>query len=112
VSKLYYRVLPEAQVAVLAEQGRPAVMMDGVPFRFTGYAPEEITTIIDVSEFMKAKLRGIRCHATQVGHEGPFSWTLDEVMRLPEFRNEYFILARSSVGQPKRPEVDLLAGLG
>ena len=112
VSKLYFRVLPQAQVATLAQEGRPAVMMDGVPFPFTGYSPEEITTIIDVSEFIEAKLRGIRCHATQVGHDGPFSRTLDEMMRLPEFSTEYFILARSTVDQPERPEVDLLAGLG
>jgi LmbE family N-acetylglucosaminyl deacetylase len=86
-------------------------MMDGVPFPFTGYAPDEITTIIDVSAFADAKLRGIRCHATQVGRHSPFSRSLDEVLRLPEFRNEYFVLARSSVGIRERPEVDLLAGL-
>jgi N-acetyl-1-D-myo-inositol-2-amino-2-deoxy-alpha-D-glucopyranoside deacetylase len=111
VSKVYYRALPKEQVAEMAEEGRPAVMMDGVPFYFTGRGADEITTIIDVSDYVEAKLRGIRCHATQVGSQSPFIETPDEMMQQPWFGQEHFILAHSTVGWPAGLETDLFAGL-
>jgi LmbE family N-acetylglucosaminyl deacetylase len=111
VSKVYYRVLPEKQVVEMSEEGEPAVMMDGVPFYFVGRRADEITTVIDVSDYMEAKLRGIRCHATQVGSQSPYSETPDEVMQQPWFQKEHFILARSTVGRPEGLETDLFAGL-
>jgi LmbE family N-acetylglucosaminyl deacetylase len=112
VSKLYYRALPEEQVAAMSEGRKPAaVMMDGVPFYFVGRRPDEITTVIDVSEHVEAKLCGIQCHTTQVGHHSPFAETPDEVMGQPWFQTEHFILARSTVGWPEGVETDLFAGL-
>lgn len=113
VSKVYFRSLTEAQVADMAgEDGKPgAVMMDGVPFYFAARRDEEITTVIDVSDFVEPKLRGIQCHATQVGRHSRFSDTPDEVMREEWFRREHFVLARSSVGWPGEVETDLFAGL-
>jgi len=111
-SKVYYRVLPEEQVEAMAEGGGPAaVMMDGVPFYFVGHSPDEITTVIDVSDYLDAKLRGIRCHATQVGRHSRFSETPDEVTREIWFQRESFILAHSTVGWPEGIEADLFAGL-
>ncbi len=112
VSKLYFRVLPQDQLASMSEEGKPAaVMMDGVPFYFVGWPAEEITTVIDVSDYLKAKLSGIRCHATQVGRHNRFADTPDEVMRERWFREESFILAHSLVGRPTGLEADLFAGL-
>jgi LmbE family N-acetylglucosaminyl deacetylase len=112
VSKVYFRVLPQDQVAAMSEEGKPAaVMMDGVPFYFVGRPAEEITTVIDVSDYLEAKLSGIRCHATQVGRHNRFADTPDEVMRERWFREEAFLLARSSVGQSPGIETDLFAGL-
>lgn len=111
VAKVYYRVLTEAQVRAMAEgDERPAVMMDGVPFPFVGYREDEITTLIDVSDYVEQKLAGIRCHATQVTEDNPFG--RDEVRDDPWFRRESYILARSAVGRPEAVETDLLAGLG
>jgi LmbE family N-acetylglucosaminyl deacetylase len=68
VSKLYYRTLPQEQVdAMIKMMGRDYVPMDGIPFPFVGYPMEQITTVIDVSKYIRAKLRGIRCHASQLG---------------------------------------------
>jgi LmbE family N-acetylglucosaminyl deacetylase len=64
-----------------------------------------------VGDYLEAKLRGIQCHTTQVGRDGPFSETPDEVMREPWFRNEHFILSHSTVGWPEGVETDLLARL-
>jgi LmbE family N-acetylglucosaminyl deacetylase len=113
VSKVYFRALPEEQVAAMSEGGKPvAVMMDGVPFYFAGWRSDEITTVIDVSDYLEAKLRGIQCHTTQVGRDSPFAETPDEVMRGPWFRRETFVLARSTVGWAEGVETDLFAGLG
>jgi LmbE family N-acetylglucosaminyl deacetylase len=112
VSKVYFRVLPEDQVAAMAEGDKPAaVMMDNVPFYFVGRRRDEITAVIDVSDHVEAKLRGIRCHATQVGRDGPFTETPGEVMQQPWFRSETFVLARSTVGWPEEVETDLFASL-
>ena len=112
VSKVYFRALPEEQVVAMSDGNKPAaVTMDGVPFYFTGRRCDEITTIIDVSDYTEAKLRGIRCHATQVGPDSPFAETPDEVIQQPWFRNEHFILAHSTVGWPEGVETDLFAGL-
>ncbi len=112
VSKVYFRVLPQNQLASMSEDGKPAaVMMDGVPFYFVGRPAEEITTVIDVSDYLEAKLSGIRCHATQVGRHNRFADTPDEVMRERWFREEAFVLAHSLVGRPAGVETDLFAGL-
>ncbi len=112
VSKVYFRVLPQGQLASMSEEGKPAaVMMDGVPFYFVGRPAEEITTVIDVSDYLEAKLSGIRCHTTQVGRHNRFADTPDEVMRERWFREESFVLAHSLVGQPAGVETDLFAGL-
>lgn len=112
VSKLYYRALLEEQVAAMSENGKPpALMMDGVPFYIVGHPRDEITTIIDVSEYVQAKLRGIQCHVTQVGRHNRFADQPEEVMQTPWFEQETFILARSTVGWPEGAETDLFAGL-
>lgn len=109
VPKLYYRVLPEEQVLGMREQsGSRGVMMDGVPFPFVGYPAEEITTRVDVSAYIDAKLAGIRCHASQLP---PERWDTDAMRSEPAFTMEHYILARSTVGQAEGLEDDLLARL-
>ena len=111
-SKVYFVALPEEQVAVMSEGDRPAALiMDGVPFPFIGRRRDEITTAIDVSDYAGIKLRGIRCHATQVDPHSPFAETPDEVMHQPWFQREHFVLARSTVGWPQGVETDLFARL-
>lgn len=112
VSKLYYRVLAEEALAARLSSGqRPAVMMDGVPFPFVARPLAEITTVIDVSEYVERKRQGILCHATQVGPDSRYAQAPGEVLDDPWFRQETFVLARSTVGQPQGVETDLLAGL-
>jgi LmbE family N-acetylglucosaminyl deacetylase len=113
VAKVYFRTLPEAQIVALSdEEGKPAaVMMDGVPFYFTARPEDEITTAIDVSQYVEAKLRGIQCHVTQVGRNSRFSDTPDEVMAEDWFRYEHFTLAHTTFEPPREVETDLFAGL-
>jgi LmbE family N-acetylglucosaminyl deacetylase len=113
VSKVYFRTLAEAQVADMAdEDGKPAaVMMDGVPFYFAARPEDEISTVIDVSDYVDPKLRGIQCHATQVGRNSRFSDTPDEVMAEHWFRYEHYVLAHTTLERPREVETDLFAGL-
>ena len=110
VSKLYYRVTPqEALDARIAAGQRTAVPMDGVPFPFVGYPLREIDAIVDVGAFVEAKRQGILCHATQVGIENRYAQAPEEVLADPWFRQETYLLARSTVGRPDGVENDLFA---
>lgn len=111
VSKLYYRVLPQTQVAAMAHGGLPAsVMMDGVPFPMVGWRDEEITTVIDVRAYRERKLRGLLCHATQFD-ASQATGQQEQMVDSPLFTQEAFVLARSTVGRPVGAESDLLWGL-
>jgi LmbE family N-acetylglucosaminyl deacetylase len=116
VSKFYYRALPQQQVDQMIDtMGRDYVSMDGgVPFPFVGYPMDQITTVVDVSKYWMAKLRGIRCHASQLA---PDAYKDDEDNSPDEWlTQETFILAQCqpdietdiSNGQK---EDDLFAGL-
>ena len=107
---MYYRTLVQEQVAAMAQGDKPAaVPMDGVPFYFFGRPRDEITTIIDVSDYAEAKLNGIRCHATQVALDSPFIETPDEMIQQSWFQSEHFILAHSTIGWRDGVETDLFA---
>lgn len=112
VKKLYYRVISQASLDARRQNGqRPAVMMDGVPFPFVGVPADQITAVIDVGDFVDAKLRGILCHATQIGRSNRYVEAPDEVLSDPWFRQETFNLARTTTAWPLDLETDLLAGL-
>lgn len=116
VSKFYHRALPQPQVDQMIESmGRDYVPMDGgVPFPFVGYPIEQITTTIDVSQHAMTKLRGIRCHASQLtpdAYKDEDENTLDEWLT-----QETFILAQCSADikatlSTQEKETDLFAGL-
>lgn len=117
VQKFYHRAMPEEQIKLREREfGRSAVLMDGIPFPFSGYPMEKITTIVDVSAQVEAKIRGIRCHASQIDPNMPvmqpdFDWRAN-----PGFWQESFILAYRhpdlslEVTSPHK-EADLFAGL-
>ena len=117
VAKFYHRAMFEEQVARLEEiNGSSFVLIDGVPFPFSGYPAEKITTVIDVSEYAPAKLAGIRCHASQLRPEAPYLRSNFDPLGQSWFNQEAFILARSQVevhlpALPGRKEADLFAGL-
>ena len=117
VSKFYHRAMLQERIQQMEKDfGRSAVPMDGIPFPFTGYPSEQITTVIDVSDYMEAKIRGVRSHASQLDLnnaylQDDFDWRVN-----PSLWQETFILAYH---QPEleldlhngRKETDLFAGL-
>jgi len=111
VSKLYWSVLSEELVAAMSSKGRPAsVTMDGVPFAMVGYPRQQITTRIDVSQFVSTKLQGLRCHATQFDARATREEER-EMLASEFFGEELFILAHSDLAPAPGVETDLFAGL-
>jgi len=117
VAKFYHRAMFEEQVAQIEEiYGSSFVLIDGVPFPFSGYPAEKITTVIDVSAYAQTKLAGIRCHASQLSPEIPYLRADFDPAGQPWFNQEAFILARSWTEiwpalPPGPKEADLFAGL-
>lgn len=112
VAKLYHRVLPQGQVDLMVEgYGRDFVPMDGnIPFPFTGYTPEQITTTVDVKAHIEAKIAGIRCHVSQIDPTMPVIQAGYDHATDPFLTQENFILAHSTI-PVELPETDLFAGL-
>ncbi|RME77212.1 MAG: hypothetical protein D6784_04070 [Chloroflexi bacterium] len=116
VPKFYYRAMFAEQVALVERvNGHSYVLMEGIPFPFVGYAPEQITTVIDVRQYVQAKLNGIRCHASQLNPMHPY--LQDEFDPLMEewFFREAYILAQNNLDgyslPPGEKETDLFAGI-
>jgi LmbE family N-acetylglucosaminyl deacetylase len=109
--KLYYRATPEIQVEQMKERfGRSSVMMDGIPFPFTGYSSEKITTIVDIQEVAPFKLKAIRCYTSQIHPDMPYLKEDFDPLTISWFWQETFILAKSFMpGEAK--EYDLFAGI-
>lgn len=116
IAKFYHRALPQPQVEQMQEQvGYNAVFMDGIPFPFTGYPLEQITTIVDVRQFAAQKAQAIRCHASQIGPDNPLVKEDFDPLSNEWFWQETFILAQTQGIDITLPvdgkETDLFAGV-
>jgi LmbE family N-acetylglucosaminyl deacetylase len=116
VAKFYHRAMFEEQVTQIEEiNGSSFVLIDGVPFPFSGYPAEKITTVIDTGGWAEAKLRGIRCHASQLRPDIPYLQEDFDPSSQPWFSREAFILAKHQpeleLTLPAGKEDDLFAGL-
>ncbi|SDN09497.1 N-acetyl-1-D-myo-inositol-2-amino-2-deoxy-alpha-D-glucopyranoside deacetylase [Allokutzneria albata] len=103
VDRVFYavtsRAATEVGVAALAE-------VEGLPFRLPapGELPvtedAEITTTVDVSENLTAKLGALRAHATQVqvwqAGDGTAAYALSNGIAQPLVAAEYYVLAKGS----------------
>jgi N-acetyl-1-D-myo-inositol-2-amino-2-deoxy-alpha-D-glucopyranoside deacetylase len=103
------RAATERGVAALAE-------LPDLPFRLPapGELPvvddERITTTIDVSAHLSAKLRAMRAHATQISVDGPF-FALSNNLGQQVLGTEYYRLVRGSLPAGEGWAGDLFAGL-
>jgi LmbE family N-acetylglucosaminyl deacetylase len=117
IAKFYHRAMPQEQLAHMQKLlGRSYVLMDGVPFHFMGHPMERITTIINVRDYVENKLKGIRCHATQIDLASPYLQEQFDLETFPWFWQETFILAQARdglapAGLAEAKETDLFAGL-
>ncbi len=84
---------------------------DDLPF---GVPDEQVTTEIDASDFLDAKLAAMRAHASQIAVDSPFFALSDRVGRRA-FGVEYYTLLAGPRGPGSGPagrESDLFGGLG
>lgn len=113
VRKVYYSgAFPRRRVLALHE----AALARGLesPFgpwleRMDPNAPDEITTSVDVADFLSQRSQALLAHATQIDPEGMWFAIPDEVIR-EVYPCEDYILARSEV-EATLPEDSLFAGL-
>lgn len=79
----------------------------GMDVESIGTPDEAVTTTLDVSRYVDAKIASLNCHRTQISPDGPFARLPEEMMR-EIMSTEYFTLAApGNAGK----ETDLLAGL-
>ena len=118
VDKLYWTAVPrsvlQAGIDALKASGDTGFFgvdsADDLPF---GNADEEVTTEIDASEHLEAKVAAMRAHRTQIAVDGPFFALADNVGQRA-FGVEHFVLARGPRGEGTGPlgrEGDLFGGL-
>jgi N-acetyl-1-D-myo-inositol-2-amino-2-deoxy-alpha-D-glucopyranoside deacetylase len=117
VAKLYATAMPRSVLAGAIRLGPDA------PARFTqagsvadlpfGVADEQVSTEIDGTGQLAAKVAALRSHATQIAVEGPFFALSDLVGQRIDAREYYTLLAgpRGPGAGPHGREQDLFAGL-
>jgi N-acetyl-1-D-myo-inositol-2-amino-2-deoxy-alpha-D-glucopyranoside deacetylase len=115
-AKVYWTALPKSVLAEgisrLKAAGKSFFEVDSVDDLPIGTADELVTTAIDASEYLPAKLAAMRAHATQISSDGPF-FALADGVGLQAFGIEYFQLAQGEIEKDASGyEGDLFAGIG
>jgi LmbE family N-acetylglucosaminyl deacetylase len=107
---LYYACAPRSQFRRMWRQ----MLETGITPPFAskevdslGSPDEEVTTVLDVSQYVDTKIASLNCHRTQMDPKGAFAKLPPEVLR-SFMSTEYYILA---VPQGANKEADLLARL-
>jgi N-acetyl-1-D-myo-inositol-2-amino-2-deoxy-alpha-D-glucopyranoside deacetylase len=117
-SKLYWTAVPrsvlQAGIDHLRASGQTDFFRvesaDDLPF---GVADDVVTTEVDASDHLDAKVAAMRAHKTQIAVDGPF-FALSNNLGQKAFGREHYVLARgrrgAGTGRQGR-EDDLFAGL-
>ena len=121
VSKFYATAVPKSVLAegieLVREAGGSAgsefesvECVDDLPF---GVPDEQVTTMIDASDYLDAKLAAMRAHASQIAVDSPF-FALSDGVGQRAFGDEYYTLLAGPRGQGSGVngrESDLFAGI-
>jgi N-acetyl-1-D-myo-inositol-2-amino-2-deoxy-alpha-D-glucopyranoside deacetylase len=118
-AKLYYTAFPksvlQAGIDAMKAAGDTEFFggvdsADDLPF---GVPDEQVTTEIDASDYLDAKMAAMRAHKTQIAVDGPF-FALSNHIGQKAFGTEYFMLVKGSSGDrdgANGREPDLFAGI-
>jgi N-acetyl-1-D-myo-inositol-2-amino-2-deoxy-alpha-D-glucopyranoside deacetylase len=118
-SKLYFSAVPrsvlQAGIDLLREVGDTSGFFgvekaEDLPF---GVPDEQVTTAVDASDQLEAKVAAMRAHKTQIAVDGPF-FALSNNIGQRAFGIEHYTLGRGQRGPGAGPhgwEADLFAGL-
>lgn len=112
--KLYYNAIPVSGLKKMEQYFRsvgitsPFEREDLTPESF-GTPDEQITTRVDVRDYIERKRDALRCHRTQIAADS-FFFTVPEMFSDEAMGFEYFVRVRSLV-DASTPEEDLFAGI-
>ncbi|MCW2776787.1 MAG: 1D-myo-inosityl-2-acetamido-2-deoxy-alpha-D-glucopyranoside deacetylase [Frankiales bacterium] len=117
-AKLYFTAFPKSVLQQgidrMKEAGETGFFgvdsADDLPF---GNPDDEVTTEVEATEHVDAKMAAMRAHKTQISVDGPF-FALADGVGLQAFGTEYFVLAEGERGPgngPQGREDDLFAGV-
>jgi N-acetyl-1-D-myo-inositol-2-amino-2-deoxy-alpha-D-glucopyranoside deacetylase len=118
VDKLYWTTVPKSVLQAGIDELKAAGQSeffgvdsaDDLPF---GVPDDQVTTEVDASEHLDAKVAAMRAHRTQIAVDGPF-FALSNNVGQRAFGIEHYVLARGPrgpVGGPMGREGDLFGGL-
>jgi N-acetyl-1-D-myo-inositol-2-amino-2-deoxy-alpha-D-glucopyranoside deacetylase len=119
IAKVYWTAVPktflQAGIDALRESGHDLFegveSADDLPF---GVPDDQVTTQVDATAHLDAKLAALRAHASQISVDGPF-FALSNMLGQTAFGLEHFRLVRGVRGAGDGPhgwETDLFAGIG
>jgi N-acetyl-1-D-myo-inositol-2-amino-2-deoxy-alpha-D-glucopyranoside deacetylase len=119
VAKVYWTAVPksvlQAGIDSMRDSGHElfegVASADDLPF---GVPDERVTTQVDATDHLDAKLAALRAHASQVSVDAPF-FALSNKLGQKVFGIEHFQLVRGPRGPGDGPdgwETDLFAGIG
>lgn len=117
VSKVYWTAFPRS----IVRAGIEALKAQGVDDEFTAMDPDDlpfacdddlVTTAVDATAHLSAKMAALRAHGTQVSVDGGFFALADNVGS-EAFGTEYYRLAQGAlvVAPGEEKETDLFAGI-
>ncbi|WP_067469780.1 PIG-L family deacetylase [Actinomadura macra] len=107
--KLYYTAMPRSGIKQMSEYITEAgIEIDFDPPEDFGTPDELITSRVDVSSYVEAKVKALRAHASQ--GENIFLLRLPEEVQFMAFSTESFVRQRTRVEVPAK-EDDLFSGL-
>jgi N-acetyl-1-D-myo-inositol-2-amino-2-deoxy-alpha-D-glucopyranoside deacetylase len=114
VRKFYATAVPKSVLAaaIRAMGDHPSGFLavdsvDDLPF---GVPDEQVTTQIDATAWLEAKLAAMRAHASQIAVDSPF-FALSDMVGQRAFGVEYYTLLAGNVGDAQAREDDLFAGI-
>ncbi len=117
VGKFYATAVPrsvlEQGIELARDSGSGFLAVESVDDLPFGVPDDQVTTEIDASDYLEAKLAAMRAHATQIAVDSPFFALSDRVGRRAFGREYYTLLAgRRGPGHGEHGwEDDLFAGL-
>ena len=113
-SKLYYMTFPRS----MFREFQKAIVSEGIDSDLAkmdvetmGTPDEEVTTVIDVSEFAEVKEKAALCHRTQLQGEGVFDW-LPSSLRQRFLSTEYLVRDYPPSKGGDDVEMDLFGAVG
>jgi N-acetyl-1-D-myo-inositol-2-amino-2-deoxy-alpha-D-glucopyranoside deacetylase len=117
IQKIYWNTMPKSVLAEgiskMKEIGSDffgAESVDDLPF---AKDDEFVTTLIDGSDYVDAKMAAMKAHETQISLDGPF-FALSNNLGLQIWGDEYYTLVRGTKSGPfdtKGRETDLTSGI-